>query len=466
MFEDKSRRYFGKNYVLRIFIILFIGFVAFSLFHVAFALTAPTGVMVPFYIPPGIQWDRLVQVKLAHHSVPILAIINPQNGSGQAQDPGYVTGVQNLQLNGIVVLGYVDTNYAARNNTIVKTEITNYKNWYNVNGIFFDQMSNVQGNENYYANLTTYAKSLGITFTVGNSGVDTRPSYIGTVDNIVLYDNISLPTIQSLGGWHTNFTKDNFSILSFGINSLDQSFVNNASSYVGYMYMTNNTLPNPWSSIPDYFETLVAELDLPVTTAPSPPSGLAGATTSSSQINLIWSAPSNDGGSPVTGYMIERSTDNGTTWSIIQSNTRSIDTIFNDTGLAANTTYTYRVSAINYVGTSLPSNQASATTPIPTLLVSVLTNKPSYLQNSTALIKVLVSSGSSPTSGASVALRACAPNNSCLIKTATTNSNGIVIFQIRIPPNAPIGTYTASVIASLSGYTSGNAKTTFQVTLS
>ena len=449
---------------MRIFIILVIGIASFSLFHAAFALTAPTGVMVPFYIPPGTQWDRLVQVKLAHPSVPILAIINPQNGSGQAQDPGYVAGVQNLQSNGIVVLGYVDTNYAARNDTQVKAEITNYKNWYNADGIFFDQMSNIQGKENYYANLTSYAKSLGFTFTVGNSGVDTRPSYVGTVDNIVLYDNIMLPTIQSLGGWHTNFTKNNFSILSFGINSLDQSFVNNASSHVGYMYMTNNTLPNPWNSIPDYFETLVADLDLPATTAPSPPNGLA-ATVLSSQINLRWSAPGNDGGSPITGYMIERSIDNGTSWSILVSNTGSIETAFNDTGLAANTTYTYRVSAINSVGTSLPSNQASATTPIPTLSVAVLTNKPSYPQNSTAFIKVLVSSGSSPTSGASVALRACAPNDSCLIKTAATNSNGVAIFQIRILPNAPTGTYTASVIASKSGYTSGNGHATFQVTL-
>ncbi|HYL67284.1 MAG TPA: fibronectin type III domain-containing protein [Nitrosopumilaceae archaeon] len=97
--------------------------------------------------------------------------------------------------------------------------------------------------------------------------------------------------------------------------------------------------------------------------APQPPTGLAATTASSSQINLSWTAPSNNGGSAITGYKIERSTDSGTTWSTVQSNTASTSTTYSDTGLTASTTYTYRVSAINSVGTSSPSNTASATTP-------------------------------------------------------------------------------------------------------
>lgn len=68
------------------------------------------------------------------------------------------------------------------------------------------------------------------------------------------------------------------------------------------------------------------------------------------------------GGSPITGYKIERSTDSGMTWSVIVPNTNSIATTYSDTGLAADTSYTYRVSAINSIGTSSPSDTASATT--------------------------------------------------------------------------------------------------------
>src|SRR3989475_7162570 len=97
--------------------------------------------------------------------------------------------------------------------------------------------------------------------------------------------------------------------------------------------------------------------------APSLPSALtATAVSSSSQINLSWTAPTDNGGSAITGYMIERSTDGGTTWSTIVSNSGSTATTYSDTGLMHGATYTYRVSAINSVGTGSPSSTASATT--------------------------------------------------------------------------------------------------------
>ncbi|HYL65635.1 MAG TPA: fibronectin type III domain-containing protein, partial [Nitrosopumilaceae archaeon] len=86
------------------------------------------------------------------------------------------------------------------------------------------------------------------------------------------------------------------------------------------------------------------------------------ATAASSQINLSWTAPTSNGGSAITGYKIERSTDSGTTWSTIVANTANTAITYSDTGLAASSTYTYRVSAINSIGTSSPSNTASATT--------------------------------------------------------------------------------------------------------
>src|SRR5437660_1257935 len=97
-------------------------------------------------------------------------------------------------------------------------------------------------------------------------------------------------------------------------------------------------------------------------TIPSAPTNLSATAVSPSQINLSWTAPTNNGGSAITGYKIERSTDGGTTWSIIVSSTGSTATIYSDTGLASSTTYTYRVSAINVIGTSSPSSTASTTT--------------------------------------------------------------------------------------------------------
>src|SRR5438093_1249993 len=91
--------------------------------------------------------------------------------------------------------------------------------------------------------------------------------------------------------------------------------------------------------------------------APSPPTGLTATAVSSSQINLSWTAP-NNGGSAITGYKVERSTDSGSTWSTFVANSGSTATTYSDTGLSDSTSYAYSVSAINAVGTSSPSNDA------------------------------------------------------------------------------------------------------------
>lgn len=96
---------------------------------------------------------------------------------------------------------------------------------------------------------------------------------------------------------------------------------------------------------------------------PSAPTGLSATAMSHSRINLSWTA-GNDGGSAITGYKIERSTDGGSTWSTISANTGSAATTYSNTRLAPDTTYTYRVSAINAIGTSAPSDTATATTPL------------------------------------------------------------------------------------------------------
>ena len=99
-------------------------------------------------------------------------------------------------------------------------------------------------------------------------------------------------------------------------------------------------------------------------TVPSSPLGLTATPTSSSQINLSWSAPADNGGTLINGYKIERSTNGGVSWSTLVANTTNTSTTYSDTGLSTAKTYTYRVSAINHVGTSSPSNTTSATTDV------------------------------------------------------------------------------------------------------
>lgn len=214
-----------------------------------------TGILIPLYRHPDSTWDDLIQVKNTHPSVPIIAIVNPDNGPG-FWDPAYVFGIKKLQSAGIPTLGYVYTKYGARDMSEITANIDSYKKWYGVNGIFFDEMAHVSGKEDYYLHLSNYAKSIGLNFTIGNPGKDISSSYLGTVDNIVIYEHSGLPSVELLKGWHTKYSKYNFSILSYGVDNLDEKFVQSASNYVGLIYITDKTLPNPWYSLTSYLDKL------------------------------------------------------------------------------------------------------------------------------------------------------------------------------------------------------------------
>ena len=97
----------------------------------------------------------------------------------------------------------------------------------------------------------------------------------------------------------------------------------------------------------------------PDTTPPSAPSGLAASVISASQINLSWTASTDNVG--VTNYLVERCAGTGCT-SFAQIATSTGTTYYN-TSLAASTAYSYRVRATDAAGNlSGYSNTASGTT--------------------------------------------------------------------------------------------------------
>src|SRR5271165_5113364 len=78
------------------------------------------------------------------------------------------------------------------------------------------------------------------------------------------------------------------------------------------------------------------------TTPPTAPSALVATASSSTQIDLTWTASTDNVG--VTGYRIERCSGAGCS-SFAQVATTTTATNFSDTALAASTSYSYRVRA-------------------------------------------------------------------------------------------------------------------------
>jgi len=206
---------------------------------------------------------------------------------------------------------------------------------------------------------------------VSNSGVNTISVIDGNSDTITtsqLQVNSQDSFGNALTGFYTELYASNGTQIDAGYTPLNFT-LNNADTYTVHVENFGKFIFSHWldTGSTDANRTISITSNESITavykTVPQPPTKLAATAVSSSQMNLTWNAPTNNGGSPVTSYEIKRSTD-GSTWKVLVKNTHSTSTTYSDTGLAPNTTYYYRVFAINDVGTSLRSNTASATTPL------------------------------------------------------------------------------------------------------
>jgi len=113
--------------------------------------------------------------------------------------------------------------------------------------------------------------------------------------------------------------------------------------------------------------------------APIAPTSLTGTAISSTQINLTWV----DNSSNETGFRVERCQNAGCSNFALLTTVGSNISSFSNTGLTANTSYSYRVQAFNATGSSLFSNT-----------VTVVTRKVTGLLNPTSNSAVLLNGDS------------------------------------------------------------------------
>jgi len=96
---------------------------------------------------------------------------------------------------------------------------------------------------------------------------------------------------------------------------------------------------------------------MPSAVPPAAPSNLTATAVSVTQVDLVWVDNSNN----ETTFQVERATDNLFSVGQISFMTAINITAYSDTSVVAGATYHYRVSATNALGSSMPSNVASAT---------------------------------------------------------------------------------------------------------
>jgi hypothetical protein len=250
----------------RLFVIAFItiltaGFLPTGIHTASAATPAKTGIIVPLYTnPTDPSWSALIQAKEAYPNVPVIAIVNPDSGPGSSQDPNFVSGIASLKAAGITVVGYVPTGSATVSLSTVDASVSAYKSWYNVNGIFFDEMSDSQGEAGYYSSASQYADSVGLSLTIGNPGAAVPSDYVGTVNIIVVYENPGYPSTSTIASSTMGDPTSNFAMMAYDVSLPTQSYIQDLSQYLGYVYFTDGQAPNPYSGAPSYLGSLMESL--------------------------------------------------------------------------------------------------------------------------------------------------------------------------------------------------------------
>ena len=220
-------------------------------------------VMVPAYFdPPGGDWSRM-EAQASKMPGRLWAIANPNSGPGSQMDPSYTAAIATMHGDSGKVIGYVWTNYGAVAVSTVESQIDLWYQFYpSIDEIFLDGQSNLAGQEPYYLQLYTYIKQKNSgALVVGNPGTNTLESYLfyngqRVTDVICIFEtNVGFDT-WSPSSWTSKYSRENFYVIAYNtaLGQLVSRVQRAATSNVGWTYLTDATLPNPYDALPAYFE--------------------------------------------------------------------------------------------------------------------------------------------------------------------------------------------------------------------
>ncbi len=242
----------------------------------------PTGLLVPMYIYPAdihtnASYNRVIEVKRSHPTIPFVVILNPASGPGPSVDANYTKAIDRLQGAGCVTIGYVSTRYGQQSVDQVKKELETWIRFYpRVQGVFFDEMiyeDNDRGSR-YQATLNAFAKFKGLWPTVANPGAPTPERYFANsaADVIVIHEANQWPDEKSIHGdyfgGYADYPTFSRAALMYGIDKLDQAKLSMVQKYVRWIYVTHDPYtpndpkaPNPWDELSVHLEELCKAIE-------------------------------------------------------------------------------------------------------------------------------------------------------------------------------------------------------------
>ncbi len=254
---------------------------------------ATLDIVVPAYFYPnfsGSAWDRLTVA--AQSGVRITAIMNPGSGPGTAVNSDYTRAINNFRSAGGIVLGYVPSGFlgdqveptstcrpATGNNYVIADIVScaaQYEQFYSIDGIFVDEFGPPLGGAtdaqvlSFYTSVYDGLKQVNSNWSiVGNPGTSANAGLLrsgarGGADRLVTFENASSAFANAPQNPALALVPAQSIInIIYGFNdpaALDSLIAQIAARNVGGIFITDDILPNPYDTLPDYFDAQVAAI--------------------------------------------------------------------------------------------------------------------------------------------------------------------------------------------------------------
>lgn len=251
----------------------------------ALALAAPLAsaieIIVPAYFYPSWmpslnEWHQLTWA--AQQGADVTAIMNPGNGPGLAPNSDYIASVDEFRAAGGKVIGYVYTCYGinlctpevppTRSTAEVLADAQKYADWYQVDGVFLDEMATQPGALPFYQGVSSALRAAHPGWQiVGNPGVTPTAGYAALADALMSFEGSYSDFVGGsfLSGL-TNAASTGAIVHSVATLEQMQEVMGLARQHgLGAIYITDGTMAsgNPYLHLPSYWQAEVMAAAVP-----------------------------------------------------------------------------------------------------------------------------------------------------------------------------------------------------------
>lgn len=237
-------------------------------------------IILPVYTTDTAVWDAAVSSNMPPGSI---IIMNPgatragddpsrsKGGPGTTPDPEIQEYVRQAQDRGYVVLGYIRTGEDGsndgprRNRAWTDQDIHDLRDWYSVDGIFYDEVFPATEYYGYYADLVAYGRETVPGLHLIHVGGQSSARYAGLADVVGVFEG----TVDDFLAWSPDLDPVEHhpldsaaAVMSVADAAQMREVIAHARMHnLGYVYATNafgTSTENPWRTLPPYWDAQTA----------------------------------------------------------------------------------------------------------------------------------------------------------------------------------------------------------------